>query len=165
MSTNRNQYVSFIALLAVLVLLEALSARLAYHTVGAVFSGLMYLAIALNLVPLVMYLAHRHLLATALALVLGLALVVPQVVFGERLYALQAEAARIVAYAYDTRAQTGAFPASLDGYTFADPGLAEHFHEYGTSEEQGGLYVSYWVSTPSTSHYYSVEHGWGYYPD
>lgn len=165
MTTNKHHYVSFLALLGVLVLLEGVSARVAFHTVGAVFSGLMFLAIALNAVPLVMYLAHRHLLATALALALGLMMVVPQVVLAERLYALQAEAARMVAYAYDTRAQTGAFPASLDGYTFADPGLAEHFHEYGTSEEQGGLYVSYWVSTPSTSHYYSVEHGWGYYPD
>lgn len=165
MTASRHHYVPFLALLGVLVLLEALSARLAYHTVGEVFSSLMFMAIALNLVPLVLYVARRHLLATELALVLGLALVVPQVVLGERLYALQAEASRVVAHAYDTRARTGAFPASLAGYTFADPRLAGHFAEYGTGAEQGGLHFAYWVSTPATSHSYSAKHGWGYYPD
>ena len=61
--------------------------------------------------------------------------------------------------------QTGAYPPDLSGYTFANPALQPYFHEYQPDAHGTGFVLSYYVGTPSTSHTFSSEDGWSYYPD
>ena len=152
-------------LFACLIPLELLCALLAYETIGEMTRSLYLLGIvAFNL--LFSLLALRHRAAAALGAVALALLVIPyQVVLGDRLLRAQAEAARIVAFAYEQKIQQGTFPADLSGYTFGDAALKPYFHEYQLDKTRGQFAVSYWIGTESTSHSYSSETGWGYYPD
>ncbi|MDA8218639.1 MAG: hypothetical protein M0Z94_13585 [Dehalococcoidales bacterium] len=160
-----SAYLPFVALLAVAVPVEVGAGLLAYHTIGEVTSAMLVLAVALNVVPVLLYVAGRQSLAVGLVLLLVVALVFPQVVLGQRLISLQQEAASIVAYTYETRLATGEYPADLSGYAFHDPSLSQFVEGYARDEERGGFALFYYVGSPATSHSYSPRHGWQYYPD
>lgn len=151
------------ALLAVLVPLEVLSARLAHHTLGEVVGALWYLAVPLNLIPVFLLLLRRKAAALAVALLIG-ALAVPcQLVLGRRLALLQEETSEIVAWVYRERLRTGEYPPDLSRYRFRRPELRRYIQEYRVGEELGGFMLVYYVGTPSTSHWYAG--GWFYHPD
>jgi hypothetical protein len=151
-------------LMLVLVPLEVACAYLAFETLGEVTSMLYFIAVAVNL--LFILLAIRRPGAAAVgAFVLGLVIIPYQAVLGQRLIRVQAEAARIVSYAYEERLESGEFPADLAGYVFHDPGTELYIQNYSLSDEYGGFVLAYRVGTENTSHTYSPKDGWSYYPD
>lgn len=162
---KKNDTILFLLLMAILVPLELLCAALAYHTLGEITSGIyFFLVVGLNLVCVAVAFYSR-LAGALLAVLLGLAIIPYQLLLGHRFIKLQHESARIVAYVYEHKLQTGDYPADLSRYEFEDPSLQAYIQTYRRDEERGGFALNYRVGTQNTSHSYSPRHGWGYYPD
>jgi len=161
----KTETLIFALLLGVLISLELLCAVLAYETMGAIISRLYAISIVgLNLLLIV--LAFRYRVAATLGAVAVALLIIPyQVVLGHRLLRVQAEATRIVSYAYEQRVQGGVFPSDLAGYAFHDSEMKDYIQSYQLDAVGGRFTVYYRVGTESTSHWYSSTEGWGYYPD
>jgi hypothetical protein len=149
---------------AVVVPLEIACAFLAFETLGEITSGLYFVAVGLNLGFLLVAFRSR-LAASVAALALGLVIIPYQLWLGYRLVRVQAEATRIVAFAFEQKAKSGSFPSDLSGYAFRDAATAPYFQGYGLSKREDAFTVRYYIGTPSTSHWYSSKTGWGYYPD
>ncbi len=161
---NSTELVLWVVLALTVIALEAVSAQLAYETLGAIASSLYWLAMAINLPLLLM--AFRSRLASAVGiLLLGLVLIPYQFALAERLWRVETEATRIVAFAYENRIAGAVFPASLAGYAFNDPATRPYIQEYRPDSASGGFILCYRVGTESTSHCYSPREGWTYYPD
>jgi hypothetical protein len=153
-----------VLLVLVLVPIELACAYLAYETIGEITSMLYFLAVGLNLIFLIVAIWYPR--AGALgALLLALAIVPYQLVLGDRLVRVQEEAARIVAYAYEQRLASGEFPSDLEAYEYDDPKMAPYIQRYMLDDSAGGFYLAFRVGTESTSHTYTPNLGWGYYPD
>jgi hypothetical protein len=164
MKTKTENFL-FVLLLALLIPLELLCARLAYETLGEIISAFYFLSIiGLNLLFII--LAFRYRAAAALGAV-GLALlIIPyQIILGDRLIRVQAEASQIVSYVYEQKIQNGVFPSDLSCYIFHDPTMKTYIQNYQLDEVGKQFKVFYRVGTESTSHWYSSDTGWGYYPD
>jgi hypothetical protein len=154
----------FALLLGTLVPLEVFCAYLAYETIGEVVSVLYFLAVGINLVFILLAVRSRSL--AALGVVALALLIIPyQLFLGQRLVRVQAEATRIVSFAYEQKISTGEYPPDLGSYTFHDPEMEKYVQEYRADKSLGGFVVFYRVGTESTSHSYSPRYGWGYYPD
>ncbi len=163
-TSKSTDLVLLIVLAVTMVGLEFVAARLAYETVGAVASAIYWAAIGANL--LFIPIAFRSkLLATVGIVLLGLVLIPYQFVLGERLWRVQLEASRIVAFAYETRISTSSFPTSLVEYVFDDPATEPFIQEYRSDAAGKEFILCYSVGTESTSHCYSPQTGWTYYPD
>lgn len=161
----RTDVFLFALLLGVLIPLELLCALLAYETIGEITSSIYYISIVgLNLLFLVV--AFRYRVVAAMGVV-GLALlIIPyQAILGNRLLRVQAEVTRLVSSVYEQKVMSGAFPSDLSGYTFSDAEMKTYIQSYQVSQTCEQFTVFYWVGTESTSHWYSSEDGWGYYPD
>ena len=154
----------FIALVGIIVPLEVLCAYLAFETIGEVTSTLYFMAIGLNLLFIVLAIRFRTLAALSVIL-LALAIIPYQLLLGHRLVRVQAEASRLVTYAYEERTDTGEFPRDLANYEFHDQKMETYIQDYRVKEDGGEFSLFYRVGTETTSHYYSSELGWGYYPD
>ncbi len=153
-----------VALVITLISLEVVSAHIAYETVGAVASALYWAAIGINL-PL-FTIAFKSRRVAAIGLILwGLVLVPYQFALAGRLWRVQVEAARIVAFTYEAKISSGTFPADLAGYMFHDPTTRPFIEEYRPDAASGGFHLCYWVGTQSTSHCYSPGEGWTFYAD
>lgn len=151
-------------LMVVLVPLEVACGLLAYETLGEITSALYLIATGVNL--LFVLLAIRHPTAAAAgALILGLLIIPYQAILGDRLVRVQGEAARIVGYAYEERLAEGGFPADLTDYAFHDPAMRPYIQSYRSDETGGRFSLCFRVGTVSTSHCYTPELGWTYYPD
>ena len=161
---NKTEVVLFLVLMLVLLPLEVGCGLLAYETIGEVSSRLLLMAVGLNLIPLSVALRSR-IVASLLALALALIMIPYQVHLGYRLWRVQMEASRIVAYVYDTRIASGEYPSDLADYPFRDPDMARFVQAYRADPSNGGFYLTYRVGTPNTSHSYTPRHGWQYYPD
>ena len=161
---RRSETLLFVLLIVVLVPLELACAYLAYETIGEIVSHFYFLAVGINLV--VIAVAIRYPRAAALgAFALALAIIPYQLVLGHRLLRVQLEASRIVAFAYEQRLSAGKYPADLAGYQFRDPAMEKYIQGYWTEESSGGFMLAFRVGTESTSHTYSPDVGWSYYPD
>ncbi len=159
-----SQAVLFIFLALTAVALEVVSARIAYETLGAVASTLYAMAIGLNVAFWVIAIRSRR--AAIAGIVLLVLVIVPyQFVLAERLWRVQKEATRIMAFAYETRLSNSAFPTTLADYTFHDPTTRPFVREYRLDAAAGGFILCYSVGMESTSHCYSPQDGWTYYPD
>ncbi len=153
------------ALLAVtLVALEAMSALLAYETIGAVTSTLYWLAIGINVVFFVLAMRKPMLAATGMVL-LALVMVPYQVTLAQRLWRVQSEATQIAGWSYEQKLANGDFPATLAAYRYRDPDTRTYIQEFRPDTAAGGFVVCYYVGSASTSHCYSPKNGWTYYPD
>ncbi len=161
----RGATISFAALLAVAVAAELAGAWLAYHTIGAVASTILFWVVALNVVPIVLHAARKPYLAVLAVLALFVVIVPYQALLGHRLLALQDEVGGAVSYLYDARLRTGEYPADLSGYSFHDASLRPYFQEYRRDSDLGGFGLYWYVGAPGTSHSYTPRQGWGYYPD
>ncbi|MGI5918002.1 MAG: hypothetical protein ACOX9A_16320 [Anaerolineae bacterium] len=162
---NRMEIILFALLMVVLVSVEWLCARLAYWTLGEVTSFIYKLAVVgLNLVVIIVAARNRP-VASTLAMMVALLIIPYQMMLGDRLLRVRAEAAGIVAYAYEYRIETGGFPTDLRGYTFRDRAMEPFIQHYERRDEQGGFFLGYRVGTVNTSHSYSPAYGWSYYPD
>jgi len=153
-------------LILILALLEAASVIIAYHTLGEIPRLLYGLIVAAGNLGIVLLAWRSRQAAAVAALLLALAIVPYQATLTVRLHRVQAEAARIVAYAYEQRLQAGQFPADLSDYDFRDAVVRPFIQSYAHNETDcGGFCLFYRVGTESTSHSYSPRNGWGYYPD
>jgi len=161
---KKPEIVLLFLLMASLAPLEILCAYLAYETIGEIISNLYFLAIGFNLIFIIVARRSRTLAALG-TVVLALVIIPYQLQLGYRLLRLQAEATQTVAYLYEYKAQTGTYPPDLSRYTFADPALQPYFHEYQAGGQGSNFLLSYYVGSPSTSHTFSPENGWSYYPD
>jgi len=154
------------ALILVLALLEATCVYLAYHTLGEIPRLLYGLVVVTGNLGILMLAWRSRRAATVAALLLALAVVPYQGALTVRLHRVQAEAARIVSYAYEQRLMAGEFPADLTAYDFRDAAVRPFIQSYARNETDcGGFCLFYRVGTESTSHFYSPRNGWGYYPD
>ncbi|MFC1805706.1 hypothetical protein ACFL09_01840 [Planctomycetota bacterium] len=152
-------------LLLLLVPVELLCAQAAFETIGEISRGLYWvLAIAGNCVVILTAVRSRAVAGT-LALLLGLAIIPYEIVLMHRHARVQTEAARIVAYAYETKLDTGEYPTDLSGYVYEHPETSRFIQGYHAGSQHGGFQVVYRVGTESTSHWYSPKDGWSYYPD
>lgn len=153
----------FILLLCIVLLLELLSALLAFQTLGEVFQTLYFAAIVLNAIFIV--LAFRYPNTALIGIVVLALLIIPyQFWLTGRLWRLQNEAAAIVTYAYEEKLRSGEYPTSLDNYRFGSESLARHFR-YQINVPECEFSVAYYVGTPTTNHNYCASEGWSYYPD
>jgi hypothetical protein len=84
---------------------------------------------------------------------------------GYRFIEVQTEVAAIVSHAYDQKINSGEFPEDLTNYRYQNPDMEMYIQNYRLNEERGGFTVIYRVGTESTSHWFSSNDGWGYYPD
>ncbi len=127
---------------------------------------MIYFIGVVGLNSLFIILAWRYRTAAAVSVVLLALLIIPyQVLLGQRLLRVQAETTQIVAFAFEQKAQSGAFPSDLSNYTFHDADMKAYIQSYQLDEVGEQFTVFYRVGTESTSHWYSSETGWGYYPD
>ena len=145
--------------------LETVCAHLsAFETIGEIESRLYFFATAIN-IPLAVLAWKKPLIAAIASVILAAAIVPYQLALANRLIDVQAEATRIVGFAYRAKADTGSFPSDLTGYSFANPDVARFFQEYRRFLKTDGFQLVYRIGTESTSHWYSTKTGWGYYPD
>jgi hypothetical protein len=163
-NANKREMALLILLLAVLVPLEIVCARLAYKTLGEVTSSLYLLVVGLNLVFILLAQRRRGLAAAGIVL-LALAIIPYQLYLGDRLLRVQDEAGRIVAYAYEEKIATGDYPPTLEAYTFHDPDAAPFIQRYAVEADGSGFALAYRVGTDNTSHTYTSQTGWSYYAD
>ena len=154
-----------VLLLLVVVPVELICAKAAYETLGEVASVFYWIVVVGGNVLVVGLAVGSRYVAGTLALLVGLAIIPYQVVLMDRLSCVQAEAARIVAYAYETKLRTGVYPADLSEYTYAQPRMREYIQRYQMGLHHGGFELMYRVGTETTSHWYSPREGWMYYPD
>ncbi len=169
--TEQQQNFWFIIALLIAAGLELLAASLAYYTIGAVVSSLLFIMVGFNVVPLMFHFLKQRWLAIVAALVIFGFLVPYQVVLGHRWWALQQEANQLVPYIYQTRVETGDYPTDLSGYEHLYPNLETHIN-YEIFDDCEGFAVWYFVSTPNTSHLYHTRQceneqyaGWFYSDD
>ena len=161
---KRAEVILFVLLLSILVALEATSAFLARETMGEITGVIYWFAIGLNVVFVALAFKYRAAAIVGM-LLLALAIVPYQFGLAHRLWRVQNEAVRIVAYAYEQRLATNEFPADLGNYKFRDTDTQSYIQEYRVDKTVGGFRVCYFVGTISTSHCYSPINGWTYYPD
>lgn len=161
---KRGETKWLILALLILVPLEIYCAEQAFETIGEITSAMYWvLVIAGNLFVVMLAFIHRQ-VAIGAAFLLALLIVPHQLLLIERHAAVRSEATRIVAYACETKKRTGAYPADLSQYEFANPSTREFIQAYHPSDRTG-FRVAYYVGTRSTSHWYSPAEGWCYYPD
>jgi hypothetical protein len=155
---------TFIIFLTTTMLLEKFCAELAFHTIGEVLSWLDHVfVIWLNVIPIILYAVKFRKIAVVIILALALLLIPCNLFLGYRFVQLQDEAHAIVEYVYKTKVQTGSYPEDLSGYEFKNPHLEKHIQRYEAKDNSFRLV--YFVGTTGTSHSYSPEGGWFYYPD
>jgi len=162
---TKTHFFSFLLLTGILVPLELFCASLAYETIGEITSRLYFLGIIpLNLLFIALFFRFQK---TAMLGVVALALIIIpyQLLLGTRLLRIQAETVRIVAYVYEEKEKTGAYPVDLSAYTFQDAHIQPFIQGYRLDPLKEHFIVYFRVGTDTTSHWYSSETGWGYYPD
>ena len=155
----------FVLLALLLIPLEFAAAQLAYHTIGEVVSGMMLLAIFLNVVPLAFLVWSRSAAITAL-LIVALLFIPYQLHLGIRWWRVHSEADRLRAWV-EAQTTTGAPPPNLTAYTFRDRGAAPFIrYTAGGPHYPGTYHLAYWVADSGTSHWWVPEQRfWMYYPD
>lgn len=147
-----------------LIGLEILGAKLAYFTIGEIASGLYFILIILNIVPLI-YLAlkKREALAYTILLVIGLTIIPYQIYLDYKLIFLREEGGNIVGYLYGEKLENGNYPENIADYEFTYPKLKNNFNYYLID---GHFELYYTVGSEHTPHYFRSEYEkWGYYPD
>jgi hypothetical protein len=155
---------TFIIFLTTTMLLEKFCAELAFHTIGEVLSWLYHVfVIWLNVIPMILYAVKFKKMAVSIILAIALLLIPYNLFLGYRFIQLQDEAHAIVEYVYKTKVQTGSYPEDLSEYEFKNPHLEKHIQRYESKDNSFRLL--YFVGTRGTSHSYSPEGGWFYYPD
>ena len=155
----------FVGVASVAVALEFYAAHLAYYTIGEIASAAyIFLILVLN-GPFILLGLFRRTRRLAYAWLLTLAaLLVPYQLYLEVCwYRLDDEARAIIAYVSAHNSKHGSYPADLSGYTFRHPDLRGEINYNTTSRP--GFYLGYSIGSWMTSHDYSPQGGWFYYPD
>ena len=146
-----------------LMAVELYFAALAWHTIGEVVSGFVFVLLG-NAVAVGVAFASR-LAAWVLLVALALLIIPWQAVLGVRWGRVHREAERIVAYVQAQHAATGQYPPNLNSYTFRDAGTRPYI-EYIAGVDSAGFEVHYRVGSGGTAHtWHDQSTKWFYYPD
>jgi hypothetical protein len=169
---------SFTAAASVLIPLEVLAAFLAQYTLIGLSSFVALLLLWANLIPVGLQFVSRARAPLASWTLLGLIALgslLPQMRLGMSLLKLESESQRIIAYSYDYKLRTSAFPADLSGYTWRHAELRDHFAYYGNATDDKFTYpfkdspeydrsekfsLRYYVGNRGTAYWYSSKKGW-----
>ena len=169
---------SFTAAASVLIPLEVLAAFLAQYTLIGLTSLIALLLLWANLIPVGLQFVRRGTVHLGSWILLGLIAacsLLPQIWLGVSLLKMQSESKRIIAYSYDHKLRTGAFPADLSAYTWRHAELRGHFTYYGHSTDDKFTYpfkddpqydrsdkfsLRYYVGSRATGYWYSSKKGW-----
>lgn len=151
-------------LILILIPLEIIAALLAYETIGEIVSAFFFLLILIN-IPLLFIARISPKGVSIISLLIAIALVPYQLILAHRLYKIQSEATLIVTHIYETKIATGNYPTDLSTYKFNDPNTAPYIQRYQYYPKQDAFILTFYVSTPNTSHWFDSRTGWGYYPD
>jgi hypothetical protein len=152
--------------LAILAPIEFICAAMAYHTIGEGHSILLvFAAIVGNALVVLLLVVRLPRVALGILILIAVSIIPRQLVLMVRMEMLRHEARQLVRYLEDTKAATGAYPANLSGYTFRWPDSKRHFRSYKLKDDAGGYIFHWYIGTPTASHWYSPQGGWGYYPD
>lgn len=162
MSRTKNALL-FSAFMFLLIVAEIACAKLAWHTVGEIYSALLLFLVGLNLAPILAYFLKWKKLAVGLALLGGLLSIPPQLFLGYRWHILRQETLNIVAYVEKTKKQTGSYPQNLSAYAYFRPTLKQDITYKRYKPDDYAL--SFHVGSPNTEHWYETGSGWYYYPD
>jgi hypothetical protein len=170
-SLPRRQYLNrqmlrVLLLLGIVALVEFFCVVLTYETVGEVAASALFMCVFVpgNLLVLVSSVLRRPRLTIALGIIVALLIIPLQVWFGARLVMLNIEVKRMVRYVEDGQLQNGAYPADLSQYAFLFESNRDHIQEYKPNSMHG-YNIRWYISTPTTSHWYNPVEGWCYYPD
>lgn len=163
---HKHAILRALLLFCVLFLFELPCYWIAWHAVGAVHAALVLLLILVsNALALATLVALRPRLTRGVLLFIAL-LFMPYHLYQAALFLmLQHEAHRIVAHMESEFARTGAYPSDLSSYAFAYGFSPERFALGRGDPMADGYSFRWYVTTPTTSHWYSRSGGWGYYPD
>ena len=93
-----------------------------------------FIALTLNL-PFAAVVWKKPLAGAVASVALAVAIIHYQVVLTKRLIDVQAEATRIVAFAYRIKNDSGTFPSDLSGYSFTNPAVTRFFQRYTRLEK------------------------------
>ncbi len=147
------------------------AAHLAYYTIGEIVATGYWFAILIpgaSFVILGLFARTRR-LGYVWLLTLAAMLVPYQLALEARWYRLDAEARLITSYLKAYHAGHGAYPANLSGYSFQPPEMALEFWyrtgTNGTGIPSPAFCLGYHIGAEYTSHSYTPEGGWFYYPD
>ncbi|MEM9411896.1 MAG: hypothetical protein AAGA30_12325 [Planctomycetota bacterium] len=155
-----------LVLCAILVPVEVACSHLAFHTIGKMTSGMLYLLVFCNAILLLFYPWLRQ---TAVIIVILLALyVIPKHAFlGVRWALVHAESENIIQFVNQQRAETGAFPKDLGEYEFRYWDTQRHIcYRYNKLRSKPeSMRVSYHVGSSNTSHWSENGGRWFYYSD
>ena len=148
-----------------LVVIEIFCGKLAYETLGEITSAVYFLIIAVNIIPVILIILNKQKnISIGIILFLGFMIIPCQFYLGSKLLSLKEEAANLTAYLYEQKISNNDFPKNITGYEFTSPGLKKYFNYTQKADDQFAL--SYYVGTPTTSHFYNSDtKKWGYYPD
>lgn len=146
-------------LAAACVPIELLCVSFVWYAAGDVACApYLLLMLAGNLLVLVAAFLDRRVAVALLCLLVALTCLRP-IQLRVRMAYLDAETARIIAYAEGVRASTGSYPANLAGYAFRWPWTASYI------AYSPGFTLSWWGEQPGVSHTYRAGRGYFYYPD
>lgn len=121
--------------------------------------------ILLNLIPIILYLFKKKIIAILLVIILGIYIIPRQFLLTYELLNLKEEAANMVNYSYRYKLSTGKFPENINNYIFTHKKLKDKI-KY-TKYKDDTFMVEYFVGTENTDHFYqhSDPDGKWYYND
>ena len=159
---NEMSVKKFIFLVCILSGFEYLAALVTWHTVGEISAGFPIIAILVNFYCI--YLFFRWKPFSILCLFsLACFFVVPQIYWGVKYLLIDAEIKSIISYMNTYKKDHGLYPQNLKTYVWEYPFVQKHIQDFKVDGLE--YQITYCIATQSTSHWYSSQTGWGYYPD
>lgn len=145
-------------ILLVFVPVEYYFASQAYYTSGWALHGLLLHVLWISILLSITFLALGFQKTALILLVSGFLLIVPFTLYDVNLWSrLKTESDEIVHWAYQVKSKTGTFPKVL---------TRKHDHRISYTKEKNDQFtLFFYVSTPSTGHFYTSKDGWGYMDD
>jgi len=150
--TNIEPYL-FALLTSLLILLEVIASELSYENYGWISPLIIYAIIVLNIIPIILFVFSKKILATILIIIIGLIIIPDEFILTYDLLKLKEEAANIVNYSYRIKISTGKFPNDISSYNFTHEELKEKI-KYTKYKDEENFMVWYFVGTRSTDHFY-----------
>jgi len=155
----------FIILTIAVMPIELACAHLSYYTIGVIYSGSLYVIVLLFNIFFFLVATTRPTIGVTLVFTLALFIIPYHLFLGNRLIRVQAEAARIVTYAYEQKLKTGEFPTDFSDYKYEDSAMKKFIIIDFDNNSDEALRVSYWVGNKNASYWFSSKTGWNYRPD
>ena len=162
---NKENISCVLLILSLLSLEIFVSFFFAYDNFGWWMPGVLIIITILNVLPILLYIFKKKIIANIITLLIGLFIVPYQLFFVVKYIKLKEEAANISNYVYQNKIENFSFPENLNNYKFKFPKLKEDI--IYKKENDNEFIILYSVGTKSTSHYFRHSRGyyWDYYDD